>query len=102
MNTIDILRTIVKNHAAQTLHFAPPVTPIAEGLDVAIEVYDTPDDEIQTAFAVDRLMVDMQTANVMVTVYDAIKPTSREIADKMMTSKLGFIRVSEIAWKAVK
>lgn len=101
MKTIDILRKIVKDFAAQCLFFNAPQTPTPEGMDTLIEVYDTPLVETQTEFGKDRLLVDIQTANVIVTVYDALKPETQNKADKLMTTKKGFVRMTNIAWSAV-
>ena len=107
MTTIDTLREILETKSAKVLLFAPPTAPVAESMEVICgpeyhEVYDTFKTEERTTYERDRLLVDMQTANVMVMVYDALKPETRIKADRLMLSKSGFQRVAEVSWKAVK
>lgn len=109
MKTIDTLREIVNNKEAKVLLFNPPEKPVAESLEVVcqdremFEIFPTKEEqEARAGYEKDRLLVDMQTAHAMVLVYDAIKPMNQEKADRLMTSKSGFLRVAEIAWGAVK
>ena len=107
-STIEHLRTIVKNRAARVLFFEPPAVPVAESLEDACTFMDgnwgfgdfrtVPEEEYER----ERLLVDMQTANVMVMVYDALKPETRVKADRLMLTKSGFLKVSKVAWGAVK
>lgn len=109
MKTIDTLREIVKNKEAKVLFFAPPAKPVAESLEVIcedrerFEIFPTREElEARAGYEKDRLLVDMQTANVIVMVYDAVKPENQEKMDKLMLSKSSFVRVANISWGAVR
>lgn len=100
---IATLREIVANKNAKTLFFQPPAPPVVESLDAAGDIHECDEDMPEVReFSRDRLVVDMQTANVIVLVYDAVKPETRLKMDRMMNTKAGFVRVGEIAWKAVR
>jgi hypothetical protein len=101
-NTIETLRQIVKNHSAQVLFFNPPAKPVAEGIAGACLEVDDEYGEEYKEYERPRLLVDMQTANMLVLVYDAMKPETQGKIDRLMLSKSGFIKVAEIGWRAVK
>jgi hypothetical protein len=101
--TIETLREIVRTHSAKVFFFAPPEKPAVESLDVIGEL--APQDTVTEEYAAyerPRLLVDMQTANAIVLVYDAVKPETQVKMDRLMLSKGGFVKVAKVAWGAVK
>jgi len=59
------------------------------------------EDSIEDGRLNNRLVVDMQTANVICLVYEAIKPENQAKVDRLMRTRSGFIKVAEISWKGV-
>jgi cell division septum initiation protein DivIVA len=103
MKAIETLREIRNNHSAKVLLFVQPQNPTTESLEVAANITEEEEETLDVAeYEKDRLLVDMQTAHAIVLVYEALKPETQVKADRLMTSKSGFLKVAKVAWGAVK
>ena len=98
---IETLRQIVAKRRARVILFAKP--PVVENLEVVSQFHETDEDHPERLqYEKDRLLVDMQTANAIVLVYDAVTPETRAKIDRMLITKSGMLRVANIAWSAVR
>ena len=89
--TIQMLRNAVKNHS-YIKHEFPDVDYTQE------EVYNREDFSAE-----DAKIIDIQTANVLVKVYDSIKiQKNKEKFKRMLKTWNGFEKLIDFAWKCVK
>lgn len=92
--TIQVLRNIVKNKAYVEYKF-PDVdyTQTREEIEEEIREFGG---------KIEGTMIDMQTANMMVTVYDALGKPQQEKFDRVMMTMRGFEKLVDFGWKQVK
>ena len=105
MKTIDVLREIVDKKCAKVLYFDAPNLPAVESLEVIASIWEEMEGYVgitKPDYEKDRLLVDMQTANAMVMVYDVLSIDTKAKADRLMSTKSGFFKVADVAWKSVR
>jgi len=89
--TIQVLRDVVKN-MAYVEHKFPDV-----------DYTQTREEEIREfGGKINGTVIDMQTANMMVTVYNALGKPQQEKFDRMLLTMRGFDKLVDFGWKQVK